>query len=886
MRTNEEKRKMNRKPEIYEDVWIPTQCARCYALCAIRVRRINGVAVKIEGEPDSAMGPRGGLCAKGLAALQVLYDPNRLNVPLRRTNPEKGLHVDPKWQEISWEEALSEIADRLKKVVEDNPRKLLFQGTSSRTSFMHSATYPLRTLFGGVGEGRFAGPFVFWGGGGLFCGQGAHEMAGTIHGSWSIVPDFERCNYAVFFGSNKGTGSGHSSGICMRRAADARVRGMKTAVFDPICNFNSGKADEWIPIIPGTDLAIALAMCNVIVNELGIWDAVFLKTKTNASYLVGPDGRYVRDKDTEKPLVWDNTEGKAKVYDNKSIADYALEGEYTVNGVKCHPAFQLLKKHLKHYTPEMAAEISTVAAATIRRLATEFAQAAQIGSTIAIDGHQLPLRPASAIIFRGGEGHENSYHTCFAVALLNLIIGGCDVPGGTLGWPARSLGFPGTGKLTTTILTGKDGFLEIHHFGGSGAVVNRQGPWPVHMPENRHDLSLLDIFPMAMHSFVPTAEDRKELWQKNECPYRLEMMISWGCNSIMSTANPEKTAEAYKEIPFIVVSELFSTELAEGFADILLPDTCFLEQSDWIEGLGFNFNYPFGMEDWYFHIMQPVVEPQYSRRAFPEVMWDLVDRIGYGEKLRQTLNTEYKIADEYRIRPEGKLTLQLMSEKMVKTLFGPEHDWEWFKEHGFISWPKRVEEAYWRYFVDVRVPIYMEHLIDIGEKTKEIANEIGLEIDFSQYTPLISWFPCTIHHPDNPEYDLYCHSYRDVLHTGSHTMEQPWLDEASSMNPYTYNITMNRDTARRKGLGDGDVIELESTAGYKVTGTLKTMEGQHPQTIGIAACSGHWGRGMPIARGKGTNLNTLLEFNMKHVDPIVLTTENCARVKVRKVERS
>ena len=292
---------MNKQPEIWEDAWIPTQCARCYANCAIKVRRVNGVAVKIEGNPDTAMGSRGGVCAKGAASLQVLYDPNRVNVPLRRTNPEKGLYVDPKWKEISWEEALTEIAGRLKKVVADNPRKLLFQGTTCRAGFMHSATYPLRTLFGGAEEGRFAGPLVLWGGGGLFCGQGAHEVAGMIHGSWSIVPDFKYCNYAVFFGSNKGTGSGHSAAMCMRLAADARVRGMKTVVFDPMCNFNSGKADEWVPIIPGTDLIVALAMCNIIVNELGIWDAVFLKTRTNAPYLIGADGRYVRDKETKKP---------------------------------------------------------------------------------------------------------------------------------------------------------------------------------------------------------------------------------------------------------------------------------------------------------------------------------------------------------------------------------------------------------------------------------------------------------------------------------------------------------------------------------------------------------------------------------------------------------
>jgi anaerobic selenocysteine-containing dehydrogenase len=106
------------------------------------------------------------------------------------------------------------------------------------------------------------------------------------------------------------------------------------------------------------------------------------------------------------------------------------------------------------------------------------------------------------------------------------------------------------------------------------------------------------------------------------------------------------------------------------------------------------------------------------------------------------------------------------------------------------------------------------------------------------------------------------------------------------MNPYTYNITMNRDTANNKGIQDGDLIEVESPMGYKVRGTVKTMEGQHPLTMGIAACSGHWGRGMPIARGKGTNFNTLLSFNLKKVDPLVLTPENCVRVRVRKVERS
>ena len=93
-----------KKPEIYENKWVRTLCGRCYGDCGIRVNVINGVAVKIEGEPDSTRGASGGLCGKGAAGLQVLYDPNRLNVPLRRTNPEKGLYVDPKWKELTHSE--------------------------------------------------------------------------------------------------------------------------------------------------------------------------------------------------------------------------------------------------------------------------------------------------------------------------------------------------------------------------------------------------------------------------------------------------------------------------------------------------------------------------------------------------------------------------------------------------------------------------------------------------------------------------------------------------------------------------------------------------------------------------------------------------------------
>jgi molybdopterin-containing oxidoreductase family molybdopterin binding subunit len=861
--------------EKQQDIWVPTLCGRCYASCAIRVRVRNGVAVKIEGIPETPHGGQGGLCAKGLAGLQVLYDPNRLNVPLKRTNPEKGLFTDPQWKEISWEEALDEISKRLKEVVSKNPKRLLWQGTTLRPSYIMGNMVPILHALGD--------PCHYLGGGGLHCGQGAHGIAGLVHGSWSIVPDFKYCKYAIYFGANKGAGSGHSAGATIKLAADARSRGMKMTVFDPLRVGAAGKADKWVPIIPGTDGAVALAMCNVIVNDLATFDEDYLKRKTNGPYLVGEDGRYVRDENNGKPMVWDTIEEKHKTYD-ADIKDFALTGRYEIDGIQCEPAFQRLKEHLKKYSCEMASEVSGVPASTIRQVASEFAETASIGSTIMVEGHELPFRPVSAVIFRGGEGHENSYHTCAAVTLLNQIVGSADVPGGTLGWTPVSHGFPETNKPAMNIGTGKDGLLTVDRF-GSTFGLKRPGPWPPRTPERRpNEPSLHDIFPLALHPFVYASSDQEEIWNKIEWPGKFDMLISWGTNTVMSVGNREIVADTLKRIPFIVVSELYSTELAEGFADILLPDTCYLEESDWLQGSGIAFNFPFGMDDWAYHILQPVVEPKYSRRNFVDVMYDLIHRIGKWDDLVEILNKTYDFDEKYKIKPGEKISRLELADRMLKSLFGPEHDWEWFQKHAFVSWKKKPEEAYWRWFSDCRVPIYLEHLIDMGEKTKEIAGEIGLSIPFDQYTPLISWTPCSIHRVVDPEYDMYCFSYRDILHSGSHTMEQPWLDEFSQINPYTYNLAMNMDTAKNKGLEDGDIIELESVSGRKVTGKVKVMKGIQSQAIGIAACSGHWAKGMPVAKGKGTNFNTLLEIDLKHVDPVCLNMETAVRVKVRKIK--
>src|SRR5512135_2451812 len=122
-------------PGVVKEKWFVSSCLNCQARCGIRVRVVNGKAVRISGNRQSKVS-EGKICPRGHIGLQVLYDPGRIGGPLKRTNPEKGKGVDPKWAPITWDEALGEVTGRLKKLRESGePNKLLlFYGLNSTSS--------------------------------------------------------------------------------------------------------------------------------------------------------------------------------------------------------------------------------------------------------------------------------------------------------------------------------------------------------------------------------------------------------------------------------------------------------------------------------------------------------------------------------------------------------------------------------------------------------------------------------------------------------------------------------------------------------------------------------------------------------------------------------
>ncbi len=850
---------------VREDRWIPTTCGGCYSVCALQVHVVDGTVVKIEGNPDSSTN-QGRLCPRGVSGIMTLYNPHRVNVPLKRTNPQKGLEIDPGWVEISWEEALDTVAARLKKIRQEDPRKLLLTGTVTTQDEV-----PFTKIF----TMAFGTPNGWNSGAGNHCGTAEHFFGAILHASWSKQPDPDHCRYLLNFGTAAGFGSYYCVTGMAQRIADARVRGMRHVAIDPFLSPSAEKADEWVPIRPGTDGAFALAMLNVLLHELKIYDIDYLKHHTNAPYLIGDNGLYLRDAGEHLPLVWDPVDGGAKPFNATTIKDFALEGEFEVDGGRARPAFTLLKEHLKPFTPEWAEEITSVSAAIIRRIAKEFGQEACIGSTIVLDGKTLPYRPVAVMYFKGAQGHKNAFLTSMALELLTEIVGSSNVPGGLLGMNSRSMGHPDTGQPQWVPRADRDGLMI------TGKWPNPPPPYPPREVKGPETIDLRGMIPTCPGSSgaLPVVMADPERFK---VPYQIEMNLHIGANYVMTFANPKAIEEVFRKV-FQVSFSLFLDE-ATYLSDIVLPAASYLERlshtADWMSS-----NSPVG--EWCYHIRQPVGKPIAQRRSLCEVLLELVERLEMRDEFYAFVNMILELKGAYALDSASRFSWEEIVDRRYKSLFGEEHGLEWFKEHGVLKWPKKVEEVYWKYFSQARVPIYFEWIKPLGEKVRDKSQSLGIELDTSAFQPLPEWRPCRSHRENSTEFDLYAIYYKFPMQTFSGTYDNPWLDEVCNIDRLAYGVAINAETARGKGIREGDWIEVTSlSTGHTIRGRAAVTEGIHPEVIAMAGCGGHWSKFLPVAsqEGKGLCFEWLMPVGLDNVDIPSLTQDQCVKVRVARAE--
>ena len=479
----------------------------CLHGCGIVVRIEDGVVTKIEGDPTNPDN-MGKLCPKGNVGMLRLYDPKRVKAPMVRTNPRKGPDEDPGWKEISWDEAMDIVTAKLKPIRDSDPRKLLV------------ASGDFQRIFNWAWPAAFGSPH-FFSTVGQYCGAAYHPINGITDTSFAVVNDYEYCNYWLQIGSGDGFSSHlHLSGSA-KRMADARMRGMRVVTVEPRMSPAAAKADEWIPILPGTDRAFILGVMHSLVLEHGLYDREFLASRTNAPYLIGPNGSYVLSADG-KALVWDAASGHAREWDDPELGELALEGRYTVDGVSCAPGFQLFLDMIWEHPPERMEEVCTVPAATMRRIAKELGEAACIGETIELEGKIYPYRPAAVNYYRGAIAHKDGGEDSMALKMANTLLGNIDVPGGHLGVPLDIRGF--------FIEPGEHGMLKPNPH-----ILHP--PVPFKFPAD--SLQMMEWFPLGMDA-GHIAVDAVLHPERYRLDYKPEVLLTYHSNPVWNMPAQQK----------------------------------------------------------------------------------------------------------------------------------------------------------------------------------------------------------------------------------------------------------------------------------------------------------------------------------------------------------
>jgi len=823
------------------DEWIRSACKMCLHGCGIRVHVKDGVVLKIEGDPDN-VNNMGKLCAKGLSGIMRHYDPNRVKTPVRRTNPEKGPGVDPKWEPISWDEALDIVGKRLKKIRSEDPRKLLV----AINDFQRIHLWGWGAAFG---TGHYFTTV------GQFCGAAYHPINGIIDGAFASVNDYKYCNYWIQIGGGDGFSAHlHVTGST-KRMADARVnRGMKLIGVDPRMASYCAKADEWIPVIPGTDRAFILGMVYVMLHELNRYDVIFIKKHTNGPYLIKPDGRYFRDRETNKPMVWDGVDNRAKVYDDPTIKDFTLEGRFEIGGVVVRPGFQVVKDTLQDHTPERMSKICDVPAGTMRRIAREFVEEARIGSTIMIEGKEYPYRPAAINFYRGAVGHYDGTHDHAAIKLMNMLVGNIDVPGGHLG--------VGLDHRLLLVEPGEDGMLKPQPH-----ILHPMVPF-TYPPQT---LQMMEFYPIGLDPGHLVCHNilHPEEWGFD---FKPEAALIFHSNPLKNINGYPKVLEVFKMLDFIVAIDILPNESTE-WADIILPD------HDYLESTMLTLCEPPEITG---HTLRtPVVEPLYDTRDAHDILTDISERCGCLDELNGLLNYTMFIKPEYALQPGRKYTHLECIDRMAKSIYGEHMGLKWFQEHNNAVRYQKPEECYlpWQ---GNRISLYHEYFLQVAEELQEQFRTVGKKWNTSSYIPVPMWREEHPLHNIPAEYDLYAINFKaEAILNHCENTTIPWIKELVSNIPIHKGVLINTKTAQAKGIKTGDRISIESPFG-KVVGLARVIEEIHPRVIGMSNAITRWTI-HPVERKMNVNFNHLLPASLEFTDQISGHQETAVKVRISKI---
>ncbi|MCZ8083981.1 MAG: molybdopterin-dependent oxidoreductase [Rhodobacteraceae bacterium] len=620
-------------PKVSDEVR-KTTCYMCACRCGINVHMTSGKVTYIEGNRDHPVN-KGVLCAKGASGIMQVTAPSRLRAPLRRVGP-RGSGA---FEEISWEEALETAVSWMKPLREEAPEKLaFFTGRDQSQSFT------------GWWAQQFGTPNYAAHGG--FCSvnmaaAGIYTIGGAF---WEFgQPDWAHTKLFVLFG----VAEDHDSNPIKIGIGKLKERGARVVGVNPVRTGYNAVADEWFGITPGTDGLLILSLIHCLLTA-GKIDLDYLARWTNAPLLVneaeGPEKGLILKNAESQPFVIDRRTGMPAPWDGAGVQPdlgAVWQGHRTV--------FQhMAERYLgEEFAPEAVADRVGIDAARIRGLAAELARVAfdeafelPIAWTdFRGDRHEVMQgRPVSFHAMRGISAHSNGFQTARALHLLQILLGTVEVPGGYRLKPPYPK--PVEAHPTPHFVAAPGKPLSGPHLGyvrgPENLALKEDGtPWRIDKaftwenPFSAHGL---------MHMVIPNAYAGD--------PYKVDVlflyMANMAWNSSMNSARvmemlTDKDASGEYVIPRIIYSDAYASEMV-AYADLILPDTTYLERHDCISLLDRPISEPDAAGD---AIRWPVVEADRDVRGFQSVLLDLGARLGLPGMVTEDGSPKFKDYADY-----------------------------------------------------------------------------------------------------------------------------------------------------------------------------------------------------------------------------------------------
>ena len=838
-------------PEISDEIK-KTTCYMCACRCGINVHLRRGKIRYIEGNRDHPVN-QGVLCAKGSAGIMQHYSPARLQSPMKRVGPRGSGQFEP----IGWDEALQLATDWLAPIRATDPKKLAFftgrdQSQALTGWWAQQFGTPNFAAHGGFCSVNMAA-------GGIYTLGGAFWEFGS--------PDWDLTKLFVLFG----VAEDHDSNPIKIGLGKLKGRGARVISVNPVQTGYAGISDDWFGVTPGTDGLLILSLIRELMRA-GKIDIDYLARYTNAPWLVirnpgkANDGLFLRD-DAGTPMVLDRDSGKAVAHDKTGVR-VALHGEVKVEGGgKAVPVFMLMSESWLDdaYAPEAVSDTVGITPDRIRQFAADLAEAA-FAEEVVIDQpwtdwkgekHDKMIgRPVSMHAMRGISAHSNGFQTCRALHVLQLLLGSVEAPGGfrfkppypkpphahpkPAGRPDQvAAGLPLGGAPLGYVLGPEDLIIDDD---GAPQRIDKAYSWDA--PMSAHGM---------MHMVISNAAAGD--------PYPVDVLFMYMANMAwnssmntrgvmeMLTETDPQTGE-YK-IPKIIYSDAYSSEMV-AYADLILPDTTYLERHDAISLLDRPICEADGVAD---AIRWPVVEPDRDVRGFQSVLLDLGARLGLPGMVNDDGSAKFKDYGDYIVNHQRKPGVGPLAgfrgESGTARGRGEPNpaQLDAYIENGAFwhadipaeaSYFKQANAAYQDFavemgFYDAPQPYLFQIYSEVLQKFRLAAEGHGLQQPPTHlkdrihrcFTPLPSWYaPFEGSAVDGDAFPLHALTQRPMAMYHSWGSQNAWLRQIHGHNP----MFVSAKLAARHDLVEGDWIWVTSHHG-KIRVPVAVMEGVNDHTI-------------------------------------------------------